>query len=288
MRKLILLILIFISGHLFSQELMNEIKFTQYLQKEAAKSNKKIRIIFFGKLILGSKFNNSSYIHNLKNDYPTYKSDPESLNGIVADLNSRIDSLYAPDPNYHIDTTKIVPLLKPKAILNSFASSDEGEWVHDSFTDELIILYVEDQDSGYLGYRFFSSEELKRSACSQENLHELALRNLNRMLPDYSGYILDQRNYRMYRNVGGEGGSKYLSSLILLPDFLNQEKNRLGQALVLGISGQSQLIIVGKKNRVGLFEVKRLAAAGYFLRKEDIITKNLFLWDGTQLKKYRK
>ncbi|MEL7003321.1 MAG: DUF1444 family protein [Bacteroidota bacterium] len=287
MKNLLLLSLVFISCHVFSQELMSEIQFTQYLQEEVSKSNGKLKIIFFDKLILGSKFNNASYIHNLKNDYPKYKLNPTNLKPISDELKFRIDSLYAPDPNYKVDIAKIVPLVKSKEFINTIATNDGSGLVYEKFNDDLIIIYVEDQDGGYLGYRFFSTNELKRIDYDRESLHDLSLRNLNAILSDYSEYILDQEKYRMYRSVGGEGGSKYLSSLILSPDFLNQEKNRLGQELVLGISGQSQLIVVGKKNKVGLREIRRIAAAGYYLKEEHIITKKLFLWDGNQLKRFR-
>ena len=288
MKNLLLLSLVFIAYPIFSQQLMSEIEFTYYLQEEASTSNEKLRILVFDELILGSKFNNASYIHSLESDYSKYKLDPTTLAPIVDELNLRIDSIYAPDPSYEVDTTKVVPLLKPKEFIHSIVTNDESEVVYEEFNDDLIIIYVEDQNAGYLGYRFFSVNELKRIDLDKERLRDLSLRNLEAMLSDYSTYILDLENYRMYRNVGGEGGSKYLSSLILFPDFLDQEKRRLRQDVVIGMPEEDQLIVVGKKNRVGISEIKRYAAADYFLRPQDLLTKKLYLWDGREFKRFKR
>ena len=265
---------------------MSEFEFTQYLREEVSKSNKKLRILIFDELILGSKFNNASFLHNLKDDYPNYTSNPESLEQIVEELTFRVDSIHAPNLNYKIDSTKIVPLLKPKNFLNTLVTSDEGELVYDTFNDELIIVYVEDQDSGYLGYRFFSANELKRIGYETGNLYDLSLRNLKAMLEDFSEYILDQEKYRFYRSVGHDGGGKYLSSLLLFPDFLEREKKRLRQNFVVGLPKSNQLIIVAKKNRAGIGEIRRYAASNYFLKEDELLTKKLYLWDGNKFKRF--
>ena len=287
MKNLLLLSLACISCHVFSQELMSENKFTQYLQEEVAKSNKKLRILVFDDLILGSKFNNASYLHNLKNDYPNYKSEPENLQLIANEIILRIDSIYAPDPNYAIDTTKIVPLLKPKEFLSTIATNDESDLVYDGFNDDLVVVYAEDQNTGYLGYRFFSSNELKRIGYDKAKLYDLSLRNLKAMLFDYSEYVLDKWNYRYYRNLGGEGGSKYLASLILLPDFIDHELKRLKQNFIVALPENNQLIVISRKNRAGIREIKSYAASDYFLRADHLLTKKLFLWDGKEFKRFK-
>lgn len=286
MKNILFLIIGLITCNIFSQDLMSEFKFTRHLQQEVSKSNEKLKIVLFDELILGSKFNNLSFIHNLKEDYPKYTSNPENLKPITNELISRIDSIYAPDLNYTIDSTKIVPLLKPKEILNTIVTSDEEQLVYEKFNDDLIIVYVEDKDSGYLGYRYFSTNELKRIDYNLEKVHDLALRNLKVLLSDITEYILDQAKYRMYRAVLAEGGGKYLSSLLLLPDFLNQEKKRLGQNVVIGIPKENQFVVIGKKNRGGISEIKKYAAANYFLKEEELLTAKLYLWDGTEFKKY--
>ena len=286
MKNILFFCALFVTCISFSQELMSEFEFTQYLQEEVSKSNKKLRVLIFDELILGSKYNNASFLHNLKDDYPNYTSNPESLEQIVEELTFRVDSIYAPNLEYRIDSTKIAPLLKPKKFLNTIMTSDEGELVYDTFNDELVIVYVEDQDSGYLGYRFFSTNELNRIGYEKRNLYDLSLRNLKAMLDDFSEYILDQEKYRFYRSVGHDGGGKYLSSLLLLPDFLEKEKKRLRQNLVVGLPKSNQLIIIAKKNRAGIGEIRRYAASSYFLKEDELLTKKLYLWDGTKLKRF--
>ena len=178
MKSRLLLCLLFISGHLFSQEIMSEMKFTEYVLEEVSKSDQKLKVIKFDKLVLGSKFNNASYFHSLKSDYPKYKSKQQSLKSIVAEVIARIDSIYAPDVNYKIDTLKIVPVLKPKDFIKRVVTNDEGEVLYDSFNKDIVIVYVEDKDSGYNEYRYFSSQELDRIGYNKENLRVLSLRNL--------------------------------------------------------------------------------------------------------------
>ncbi|WP_394751252.1 DUF1444 family protein [Spongiimicrobium salis] len=286
MKNILFLGVLCISCNIFSQELMSEFKFSQYLREEVSKSNKKLKILVFDELVLGSKFNNASFLHNLKDDYPKYRSKPEHLKPIVEELISRIDSIYAPDPKYKIDSTRIVPLLKPKEFINTIVTNDGDEVVYEEFNKELIIVYVEDQNEGYLGYRFFSNTELKRIAYDKEKLRDISLENLKVMLSDFSEYILEQPNYRMYRTVGAEGGGKYLSSVLLLPDFLSQEKKRLKQNFVVGIPKENQIIIVSKKNRAGIREIRNIARMDYYLKKDQLLTNKLYLWNGSEFKKF--
>ena len=265
---------------------MSEIKFTQYVQEQVANADKKLKILVFDDLILGSKFNNASFIHSLKEEYADYKLKPEILNSIVKEVNSRIDSIYAPDPNYRIDTTKIVPVLKPKKFLDTIVTNDEGKLLYDEFNKELVIVYVEDKEEGYEGYRYFSIKELERTVYSKEKLKSLAISNLKAMLSDLSGYILDNENYRYYRSVGMDGGSKYLSSLLLLPDFLMQEKKRLQQHVVVAIPKENQIIVISKKNKLGIREIKTYAAKNYFLKEDELLTTKMYQWDGTVLKRF--
>ena len=285
-KHLFVLSLLCISCQLFAQEVMSEIKFTQYVQEQVANADKKLKILVFDDLILGSKFNNASFIHSLKEEYADYKLKPEILNSIVKEVNSRIDSIYAPDPNYRIDTTKIVPVLKPKKFLDTIVTNDEGKLLYDEFNKELVIVYVEDKEEGYEGYRYFSIKELERTVYSKEKLKSLAISNLKAMLSDLSGYILDNENYRYYRSVGMDGGSKYLSSLLLLPDFLMQEKKRLQQHVVVAIPKENQIIVISKKNKLGIREIKTYAAKNYFLKEDELLTTKMYQWDGTVLKRF--
>ena len=289
MKKLLVLSLIFISCQLLSQELMSEIKFTQYLQEKVSDSDEKLKILVFDELILGSKFNNASFIHSLKDEYSKYKLKPEILKSIVKQVNFRIDSIYSPDSNYKIDTTKVVPILKSKEFINKIVTNDEGELVYDEFNKDLIIVYVEDKEKGYQGYRFFSINELNRIGYNKKNLYNLSLRNLKTILPNYSDYILDQEHLRYYRASGGdEHGRKYLSSLILFPDFLNEEKKRLKQNVIIGLPQTNQMIVVSKKNRIGLGKLRVYASSNYYVKTEHLLTKKLFIWDGAELKRYKK
>ncbi|MAD96373.1 MAG: hypothetical protein CMB99_03505 [Flavobacteriaceae bacterium] len=287
MKRILLIIgLLFITYHLTGQDLMNKSEFTKYVLKETSKTNQKVRLLVFDKLILGSKFNNLSFLHSLKDEYPAYKSKPEQLPSIVARFIARFGSIYALNPTYKIDTTQIVPLLKPKEFLNKTLTFDEEKVVSKEFNKDLVIIYVENQEKGYNGYRFFSTKELERIGLNEDNMHALALKNLQGLLPDLSEYTLDRPVYRMYRAVGKSKGSKYLSSLLLLPEFLANEKNRLNQDLVIGIPKENQLIIAGKKNKQGIREMKMYARMNYYLKKDQLLTKKLYRYNGEQLKKY--
>ncbi len=270
---------------LTAQDVMNQTEFTNHVLKEISKTNQKVRLLVFDKLILGSKFNNLSYLHSLKDEYPTYEAKPDQLPSIVASFVARLDSIYVLNPNYKIDSTQIVPLLKPKSILKKTLTFDEAKVVSREFNKELVIIYVENQEKGYNGYRYFSSKEMERMGLTQESAHQLALKNLKGLLSDLSEYTLDRPVYRMYRAVGKSKGSKYLSSLLLLPDFLQQEKNRLNQDLVIGIPKENQIVIAGKKNKQGIRELKMYARMNYYLKEDQLLTKKLYRYDGIELKK---
>ena len=192
----------------------------------------------------------------------------------------------AADPNYKIDTGKIVPVLKPKEFAQKVLTNDEGNILYDNFNKELIIVYVEDKEKGFEGFRFFSENEFNRLELSKDQLKSLALKNLKNMLSDLTPYILDKVNYRYYRSVGMDGGAKYLSSLLLFPDFLKKELERLNESVVIGIPKDNQLIITSKKNKTGIREIKRYARMNYFLKGDKLLTNKIYLWDGRQFKKF--
>ena len=90
MKNLLLFCLMLISFHTFSQELLSETKFTEYMNEKVSKSNEKLTVITFDKLVLASKFNNASYFHNLKGDYPKYTSKKKSLDNHLLSYESRM------------------------------------------------------------------------------------------------------------------------------------------------------------------------------------------------------
>lgn len=288
MRASVLLVLLFVSNSIFSQDLMSEQAFTAHVKEKVSPSIKTLKVLVFDDLILGSKFNNDSFIHSLKEDYATYKVRPTKLDSIISEVNIRIDSIYAPDPNYKLNVAKILPLLMEKKSTMTLATNDGKAVPYNDYNNELVITYVEDKEKGYWGYRYFSEEELKSSGVSKDSLNAIAIKNLKTMATNYLDYRLQLQHYHMYRNVGDEGIADYLSSLILLPGFLDQEQNSLGQHLVIGIPKESQLIIVGKKNKAGLRELKTYAAQNYYIKEDHLLTKKLFLWDGKALTLFKK
>jgi uncharacterized protein YtpQ (UPF0354 family) len=217
---------------------------------------------------------------DLRNAYDRYISDP----GHFADVIRRyvallVETVQASNAKLSLDRSRIVPVLKNQKWLDSVRTPSKGagaapasEPLNEPFNDELTIVYAEDRDHSI---RFLTTRD---DAGDRSKLHDLALANLNRLLP----------KIEMRGGADGlwliEAGGEYEASLLLAEDIWASGQIKVDGDIVVAVPAKDALIVTGSRNRDGLLRLRSIAAeiaAGPYG-----LTPNLFVYRNGKFVKF--
>jgi uncharacterized protein YtpQ (UPF0354 family) len=195
----------------------------------------------------------------LDNPYADYCRDPDDLEGIVEDhiysIRETIDRYLA--ERGVVDMELVLPLIRTRNWLDNYNSrlteagaSPGSHNFHRDFAGDFVIVYAVDRPTTI---QYLTHFALEKRDLSPDALHERAVENLARRLP----------NFRIQTFVGGnvamlEAGKEFESSLLLLDGIWSHEALQFGGDVVVAAPARSILLVTGADNAAGLAQMRRM------------------------------
>ena len=190
----------------------------------------------------------------LDNGYAEYLTDPKDKDAV---FQKYIAALEEPESAHgKVDPARIVPVIKDKAWIAEIregvrvrGSDRLPENVFEPLNDELVIVYAEDSPKNI---SYLTPKELQELGLKREQLRELAVRNLKRLLPKIEFH-------------GGNGvymltaGGDYEASLLLFDDIWADRKLEVTGDYVVAIPSRDLLLVAGSGDEAGIAKIRALA-----------------------------
>ena len=202
----------------------------------------------------------------LRNRYNDYKTNPASLDSIVADYHEVIEKPAVAT----VDRARIVPVIKHRAWLadnvrGMKARGANVQFLSEDYNDELVILYAMDEEKRT---RYLMADE--QIGVARKDLRKLAVENLDRLLPSVQ---LAQAGDVGMMTANGD----YEASLLLLDEIWRSGRIKMNGDIVVAIPAKDVLMVTGSKSRKGIAAVRELAAK-YKAESRYDITDTLFVY----------
>jgi uncharacterized protein YtpQ (UPF0354 family) len=197
---------------------------------------------------------------DLHNAYETYLRAPERRDEVIrAYIGVLVESVTFGDAKTALDRTRIVPVLKPQRWVDSARQAQSSakadtkvdpkpEILTDPFNSELAIVYAEDRPQS-LRYLMTTDDVGDRA-----QLRDLALGNLNRMLPK-----IEMRQGADHIFLI-EAGGNYEASLLLADGIWSSGQIAVDGDIVAAVPDRSALLVTGSRNRDGVARLRKMAA----------------------------
>ena len=220
-----------------------------------------------------SENKDDNYIFYLDNAYKSYQLEPDSLEKVLKQYMASSTLLYGEKKK--LDLSTIVPIIKPIDYIAALNKGDKPiEMATKSYNDQLVIVYAEDLPEGF---KYLTKKDFDSIGISADSLHELAIANFYKQVPEIEKYSKDGR-YML-----GAGGN-YEASLILLPSLWMDDCPVDGD-FVVAIPNRDLIFITGSRNKAGLDTLRRYATESY-ASGNYTVSDHLFRWNGSKFEKY--
>lgn len=181
-----------------------------------------------------------------------------------------------------LNPRQIVPVVKDRAWLKEVrrAMKDRGarsikEQVIEELNQDLIIVYAED---GPQNIRFISAQTLQEAGLQREQLRELAIANLRRILPP-----VETANGPLVSML--TAGGDYVPSLLLLDEIWSGDNLRVSGEIVVAVPTRDVLLFTDSHNKDGVKKLRELAkkaaADGPYS-----LTDRLFVYRGGRFERF--
>lgn len=217
----------------------------------------------------------------LNNAFDLYRQSPADkpsiLHHFVASSLETIDGLLE-----QFDRSRIVPVIKDRgwlaemqAAARATGSTQPCKQVWEEYNRELVVVYAQDSPANI---RYLTPGDLDEHALRREELRDVAIENLRRLLPP-----IECR--------GGEGlymlaaGGNYESSLLLFDGLWDNEALALRGAPVVAIPTRDLLLVTGSHDPVNLARLKEMAGVALSSGAYHL-TSHLFLRTGGRFEVY--
>jgi uncharacterized protein YtpQ (UPF0354 family) len=225
----------------------------EYAEKlQAAAPDFKIKIKDDLELLVTDKAGKETTTY-LDNGYKEYKVSPQDK---VAIMTKYIDALTEPSLQSEVvKADSVTPIIKDTAWVSEVQSSLKTkaahpmELVYESLNPELIILYAEDSPKNL---RYLTPESMALAKLDKQQLRELAVKNLRRLVPDIQ---IHGDNGLFMITAGGT----YEASLLLLGELWQGDRMKVDGDYVVSIPSRDLLLVTGSNNRPALQRLRSLA-----------------------------
>jgi uncharacterized protein YtpQ (UPF0354 family) len=187
----------------------------------------------------------------LTNAYREYSLDPKRFGDIVKGF---VAAMSRSGPTQaKLDRSRIVPVIKDRQWLVDLhkmhkAQGNDQEHLSESFNNELIVVYAED-DPTRMRY-LTTSEDI---GVGRQELRALAVENLKRILPKIE---MRGDDHVLLVSAGGD----YEPSLLLIDEIWSGGQVKVNGDIVVAIPARDVLLVTGSRDRTGLKSIRELAA----------------------------
>lgn len=208
----------------------------------------------------------------LEESYETYKLAPDKFDEIVE---KHVASVREAAPDAVIDTTRIIPVIKPRSWLTEIgieSGAGQAPVVYDDLNEELIIVYAEDAPQSV---SYFSPTDFSRTNVERAGLRKLAGDNLMRLIPNI------ERRGENGVYVVKAGGDLEASFLAIRSGWSHESFDVKGD-FVFAVPSRGVLYVTGSDDEAGLEAVRGYARTGYRDATHKISPK-LFVLRGEKL-----
>ena len=252
MKRVLLLVCLLLMTDMSRADTLSSWAFTQEFARALAAAMPSATVKVEGELQLSLK--DASGLERtlfLSNPYQEYALDPKRLGDIVKRFAAAL--LRSDNAQAKLDRSRIVPVIKDRKWLFDLrqtlkAQGKEQEHLSESFNDELIIVYAEDDPTRM---RFLSADE--DVGVSPQELRALAIENLRRILPKIEMRVGD---HVLLISAGGD----YEPSLLLLDEIWSGGQIKVNGDIVVAIPARDVLLVTGSRDRTGVRRLRELAA----------------------------
>lgn len=221
----------------------------------------------------------SGKVFYLDNVYANYQTHPDSMEII---LKNYFDSaLEIGQMDSTLSVSRIVPVIKPQAYLNSLGEmkNENGEapkMVYEVYNEDLIILYGENFEKGI---RYVSNDMLKRSGIPKDSLRDIGMRNLKKIIPAL------QVRTDSAGSCSIEAGGIFESSMILSKKLWTGNQFPVKGDIVVAIPSRSLLFVSGSQEKAGLEKIRTYAKEA-FSTESYPVSDQLYKWNGEKFVRF--
>lgn len=186
----------------------------------------------------------------LTNPYREYSLDPKRFGDIVKGF---VAAMARAGTGAKLDRSRIVPVIKDRQWLVDLhqmhkAQGKDQEHLSESFNNELIVVYAED-DPTRMRY-LTTSEDI---GVGRQELRALAVENLKRILPKIE---MRGDDHVLLVSAGGD----YEPSLLLIDEIWTGGQVKVNGDIVVAVPARDVLLVTGSRDRTGLKRIRELAA----------------------------
>jgi len=252
MKRLLLLVCLLVMGSVSRADTLSPSAFTEEFARALTPAMPSATVKVEGELRLSIK--DASGLERtlfLSNPYQEYALDPQRFGDIVKRFIAAM--LQSDKTHAKLDRSRIVPVIKDRKWLSDLqqtlkAQGKEQEHLSESFNDELIIVYAEDDPTRM---RYLSAHE--DIGVGRQELRALAVENLLRILPKIE---MRSGDHVLLISAGGD----YEPSLLLIDEIWSGGQIKVNGEIVVAIPARDVLLVAGSRDRTGVRRMRELAA----------------------------
>lgn len=210
----------------------------------------------------------------LNNAYNEYSRNPAAKADVIAKyVATFVQTAQGPRP---LNPEQIVPVIKHRAWLKHVGGSKaRSKQVIEDLNADLVVVYAED---GPENIRYFSAVDLEKAGVQRDQVRELAIANLRRILPPpeaVNGPLVSMMT----------AGGDYVPSLLLLDEIWSGGTLDVEGEIVIAIPTRDVLLFTGSNNKDGVKKLRELAkktaADGPYS-----LTDRLFVYRGGKFERF--
>lgn len=269
-------------GMACSLQAMTPSEFTAVFVKELRAKIPSINVTIKNDLELSlNQADRANYLSNLHNPYQTYLLDPKKLDEIINQYIASTKEVFE-QKVVTISTESIIPIVKDKFwlsetkkyIAQNFPSenksgSADSDFIYEEYNDDLVILYAVDSPSNL---SFITKKALKESNIPKNKLHDIAINNLNKKLPN-----IELHNGPLVSII--TAGGNFEASILLLDDIWTGQNLPYQGNVVVAIPARDVLLVADAKNPDAISKLREMVKksienSSYSLTDQLFIYKN--------------
>ncbi len=261
---------------------LNPEQFAQYLERRLVLNDDEIELQGRTGTQLRLRVNGKDVVADAMNFYQAYANDPSQLDMVARNF---VQALLSGLPDrtvqdFNVLSDRIFPMLKPIAMLATVRERNLSMLVYREFLADLIITYVVDEARSVT---FLNEGHLAKWDVSAQDLHEKALRNLQRRTSEGANYTTagsgDQTLFIFNTNDG------YDATRLLLTDVLASWVTHMRGNLVIGIPNRDFLVAFSDADPDIVQAVAQQVQADA-AQREYGLTDQLFTFANGQVREY--
>ncbi|SFW84440.1 DUF1444 family protein [Chitinophaga sancti] len=270
---IVILLAVMFASCKFKHPVLDQEEFAQAYLKELHANYPAVKFVPKKDFSISAESKAGNFTFYLDNAYRAYQQEPDSLAKVLRQYMGSASLLFREKQKMELST--IVPVIKPITYLDDLKKAGNSlEMATKAYNDQLVIVYAEDLPEGF---KYLTKKDFDSIGISADSLHELAIENFYKQVPNIETYSKDGR-YML------AAGGNYEASLILLPSLWMDDCPVNGD-FVVAIPSRDLIFITGSKNKAGLDSLKHYASEGYGSGIYTV-SDHLFRWNGSIFEKY--